>query len=63
MKAIADGMYGYYNHENKSMFNAMFLGGLAAQMKTYWSAKKNQYLAPGGVKLMGKWEDYKENGE
>lgn len=63
MKAIADGMYGYYNHENKSMLNSMFLGGLATQMKTYWSAKKNQYLAPGGVKLMGKWQDYKENGE
>lgn len=63
MKAIADGMYGYYNHENRSMINATFLGGLATQMKTYWSAKKNQYLAPGGVKLMGKWEDYKENGE
>ena len=61
MKAIADGMYGYYNHENKSMLNSYFLGALATQMKTYWSAKKNQYLAPGGVKLMGKWEDYKEN--
>ncbi len=63
MKSIADGMYGYYNHENKSMFSAKFLGGLAMQMKTYWSAKKNQYLAPGGVKLMGKWEDYKEDGQ
>ena len=63
MKAIADSMYGYYNHENKSMMNAMFLGGLVTQMKTYWSAKKNQYLAPGGVKLQGKWVDYKENGE
>ena len=63
MKAIADSMYGYYNHENKSMMNAMFLGGLVTQMKTYWSAKKNQYLAPGGVKLQGKWVDYKENGK
>ena len=63
MKAIADGMYGYYNHENKSMLSSYFLGGLATQMKTYWSAKKNQYLAPGGVKLMGKWEDYKEDGQ
>ena len=63
MKSIADGMYGYYNHETKSMLSTTFMGGLATQMKTYWSAKKNQYLAPGGVKLMGKWEDYKEDGK
>jgi hypothetical protein len=25
------------------------------QMRTYWSAKKNQYLAPGGIKAQGKW--------
>ena len=24
-------------------------------MRTYWSAKKNQYLAPGGIKSQGKW--------
>lgn len=63
MKAIADNMYGYYNHENKSLFATTLMGGLAMQMKTYWSAKKNQFLAPGGVKLMGKYEDYKENGQ
>lgn len=63
MKSIADSMYGYYNHETKSLMNSTYLGGLATQMKTYWSAKKNQYLAPGGVKLLGKWEDYKEDGQ
>lgn len=63
MKAIADNMYGYYNHENKSMMGSLFLGSLAMQMKTYWSSKKNQYFAPEGPKLMGRWEDYKENGE
>ena len=63
MKSIADNMYGYYNHETKSMFNTTYMGGLAMQMKTYWSAKKNQYLAPGGVKLQGHWEDYKEDGQ
>ena len=62
MKSIADNMYGYYNHENKSLMGSMFMGSLAMQMKTYWSSKKNQYLAPGGCKLMGHWEDYKENG-
>jgi hypothetical protein len=31
------------------------LGGLLMQMRTYWSAKKNQYLAPGGTKSQGKW--------
>lgn len=60
MKAIADNIYGYYNNETKSMMSSILLGGLLTQMKTYWSAKKNQYLAPGGVKLIGHFEDYKE---
>ena len=63
MKAIADNIYGYYNNETKSMMGSMLLGGLFTQMKTYWSAKKNQYLAPGGVKLIGHFEDYKEKDE
>lgn len=66
MKAIADNIYGYYNSETKSMMGSLLLGGLFTQMKTYWSAKKNQYLAPGGVKLIGHFEDYQEkdaNGE
>ena len=66
MKGIADNIYGYYNNETKSMMGSLLLGGLFTQMKTYWSAKKNQYLAPGGVKLIGHFEDYKEkddNGE
>jgi len=28
-------------------------------MKTYWSGKKNQYLAPGGVRIQGKWDHAK----
>lgn len=60
IKAIGDNIYGYYNHETKSMMSATLLGAMAMQMKTYWSAKKNQYLAPGGCKLIGKWVDYKE---
>ena len=63
MKAIADNIYGYYNNETKSMMNSILVGGLFTQMKNYWSAKKNQYLAPGGVKLIGHWEDYKEKDE
>ena len=60
MKAIADNIYGYYNHETRSMMNAMVMGSMTMQMKNYWSAKKNQYLAPQGCKLIGHWEDYKE---
>jgi hypothetical protein len=58
MKAIADNIYGYYNKETKSMMGSLLLGGLFTQMKTYWSAKKNQYLAPSGVKQMGDFVDY-----
>lgn len=66
MKAIADNIYGYYNNETKSALGFHLLGGLVTQMKNYWSAKKNQYLAPAGSKLMGDFVDYKErdtNGE
>jgi len=31
------------------------------QMRTYWSGKKNQYLAPGGVRIQGKWEQAVDN--
>ena len=49
-KAVADAMYGYYDSTKKSLMQSTFLGGLIMQMRTYWSAKKNQYLAPGGIK-------------
>ena len=45
-KALADSIYGYYSHEKKSMFQSTLIGGLFFQMCTYWSSKKNQYLAP-----------------
>ncbi len=54
-KAVGDNMYGYYDSTKKSLFQSMFLGGLLFQMKTYWSSKKNQYFAPGGIKAQGKW--------
>lgn len=54
-KAVGDNMYGYYDSTKKSLWQATFLGGLMMQMRTYWSAKKNQYFAPGGIKAQGKW--------
>lgn len=54
-KAVGDTMYGYYDSTKKSLMQSTMLGGLMMQMRTYWSAKKNQYLAPGGVKSQGKW--------
>lgn len=62
-KALADSIYGYYSHEKKSMFQSTLIGGLLFQMYTYWSSKKNQYLAPGGIKLQGKLVHYEENGQ
>ena len=55
MKSIGDTMYGYYDSSKKSLWQSTFLGGLMMQMQTYWSGKKNQYLAPGGIKAQGKW--------
>lgn len=53
LKDVADSIYGYYSSEKKSMIQAHTLGAMIMQMNTYWSAKKNQYLAPGSVKLQG----------
>lgn len=50
-KALGDLIYGYYSHEKKSLIHYTFLGSLFMQMRTYWSGKKNQYLAPGGVRV------------
>lgn len=60
MKSLCDMIYGYYNNEKKSMIHSTFLGGLYMQMKTYWSGKKNQYMNPGGVRIMGHWEQIKD---
>jgi hypothetical protein len=54
-KAIGDTMYGYYDSTKKSLMQATLIGGLFMQMRTFWSGKKNQYLAPGGIKGQGKW--------
>ena len=61
MKSLCDLLYGYYSHEKKSLIHATFLGSLYMQMRTYWSGKKNQYLAPGGVRIQGKWEQAKDS--
>lgn len=62
-KALADSIYGYYSHEKKSMFQSTLIGSLFFQMCTYWSSKKNQYLAPEGTKLQGREIQYEENGQ
>lgn len=61
VKSLCDLIYGYYSHEKKSLIHATFLGSLYMQMRTYWSGKKNQYLAHGGVKIQGKWEQAIDN--
>lgn len=53
LKDVADSIYGYYSSEKKSMIQAHTMGAMIMQMNTYWSAKKNQYFAPGSVKLQG----------
>lgn len=68
MKALGDLVYGYYSHEKKSIVSSSTIGGLVMQMNTYWSSKKNQFLAPGGIRYMGRMEHYyelqkDENGE
>lgn len=61
-KSLSDMVYGYYSHEKKAMIHSVGLGALFMQFRTYWSGKKNQYLAPGGIKSMGSMQQYEENG-
>ena len=35
--------------------HSMLIGSMFMQFKTFWTGKKNQYLAKGGVKLRGNW--------
>lgn len=53
MKSLADNIYGYYSHEKKSLIQSTLIGSMWMQFRTYWSGKKNIYLAPGGVTLQG----------
>jgi hypothetical protein len=55
-KDVADGLFGYYDHTKKALFFGTYLGSLIGQMRTYWSAKKNQYLAsPNSNKIKGRY--------
>jgi hypothetical protein len=64
MKALSDMIYGYYSHEKKSLIHNMMIGGLIMQMRTFISAKKQQYLAKGSSTLRGSFEHLKdENGK
>lgn len=59
-KDVADTYYGYYTEERKALIQSYGMGAMLMQMNTYWSSKKNQWLAPGGVKLQGKMVQYEE---
>ena len=60
LKALSDKLYGYYSHEKKSMIQSYSLGGLIMQMATYWSSKKNQWLAGTGYTQEGYFTPYVE---
>lgn len=60
IKALADKIYGYYTHERKAMIQSYTIGGLLMQMNTFWSSKKNQYLARHGFTQEGDYEDLVE---
>ena len=61
-KALADSIYGYYSHEKKSLIQSTFIGSLLFQMNTYFSSKKNQFLAPEGIKLQGRYVQLEKDG-
>jgi hypothetical protein len=56
MKSLSDMIYGYYSHEKKALVQSTTFGAMIMQMNTFWSAKKNQFLAPGGIRNMGRME-------
>lgn len=59
-KALTDQMYGYYSHEKKALVQSSLIGAMFFQMYTYFSGKKNQWVAPGSVKNQGRMEHYEE---
>lgn len=59
-KALTDQMYGYYSHEKKALIQSSLVGAMFFQMYTYFSGKKNQWLAPGSVKNQGRMQHYEE---
>ena len=63
IKSLGDDIYGYYTDEKKSLILAQAIGSMWLHFKTYWSGKKNQYLAKGGVKLRGKIKQVTQNGK
>jgi hypothetical protein len=62
MKSLSDMIYGYYSHEKKALIQSTTFGAMVMQMNTYWSSKKNQWLAPGGIRSMGSMEQYERDG-
>ena len=60
IKSVCDMTYGYYSHEKRSLIQSTTLGAMFMQMNTYWSSKKNQWMAPGGIRLQGRYEHYHE---
>lgn len=61
-KDVADSLYGYYDHTKKALFFGTYLGSLLGQMRTYWSAKKNQYFASkGSNQIKGRWVQAKDD--
>lgn len=62
-KSLCDDIYGYYTHEKKSLMHSMLIGSMFMQFKTFWTGKKNQYLAKGGVKLRGNWVQQEIDGK
>ena len=61
-KDVADSLYGYYDHTKKALFFGTYLGSLLGQMRTYWSAKKNQYFAgKGSNQIKGRWVQAKDD--
>lgn len=56
LKDVGDAIYGYYDDTSKALFANYAIGSLFFHFRTYWTAKKNQYLAPGGVKLRGQYQ-------
>lgn len=60
IKSVCDMTYGYYSHEKRALFQSTTLGAMFMQMNTFWSSKKNQWMAPGGIRMQGRMEHYHE---
>lgn len=60
IKQEAESLFGYMDHDTKSLYLKTGIGLVIGQFQTFFSAKKNQYFLTRGTYKNGKWAHMKD---